>query len=219
MSNLALIQPQRVDFRTSTNADWLDGLPLIAQAGAGGVVAGGGNVGNGALALASVAVGTALGAHLVAVTAVGGATRLTVTDPSGEVTAQGVVGLPLYAAGLTFTLAQGATPFAVEDTFAISVLPTPIDLTGLRFDLQARASATDPAIAMSASTADPVPTILAGTTGGNIAMRKLRASLARSVFQPGAYVYDLLASDPATGLAVPAFYGTLEHVDGVTFLP
>ena len=91
MSNLALIQPRPVTFRTSQNADWLDGLPIIGRPGQGGVIAGSANVGNGGLAVTSVAVGAKRGVHVLRVTSVaGGLAVYSVTDPGGVVTAQGV---------------------------------------------------------------------------------------------------------------------------------
>ncbi|MGU3668020.1 hypothetical protein ACLBX9_27855 [Methylobacterium sp. A49B] len=213
MSNLALIRPRQIVFRTSQNTDWLDGLPIINQPAGGGVVALLGNVGNGALTLASVAVGTRMGPHVAAITAVaGGLAQFTVTDPLGVVTAQGVVGSALYAGGLTFTLAQGTTPFAVSDSFAVSVLPGPLDITGLRFDLDARASkgaATQVLVASSAPADGSAATIVAGTTAGTTAMRVLKATMARCPV--GEYPFDILATDPVTGLTVTAFYGVIKH--------
>lgn len=213
MSNLALIQPRPITFRTSQNTDWLDGLPIISRPGQGGIVAGSSNVGNGALVVASVAAGAKRGVHLVAVTSVsGGLTRFTVSDPAGVVTAQGVAGAQSYAGGLLLSLSIGATPFAVGDTFAVSVLPVPLDISGLTFALDARAakgSATVMLQAFSAPEDGSTPTIVAGTTGGNIAMRVLRAVMARC--PPSTYPFDLLATDPATGLTVTAFYGLIKH--------
>lgn len=213
MSNLALIQPQRVDFDTQQTCDWLDGLPLIGTPGLGGTAVGAANVGNGALTVAAVAAGTALGAHLVAVTGIsGGFTQISVTGPDGAVTGQGVVGLQLYAGGLSFTLAQGATPFAVGDSFAIAVQPVAIDLTGLRFDLDSRVAQGAQTYALQASTADASPTIVNGGTSGVIAMRVPRATMARCAVAPAAgYPYSILATDPATGLTVTAFYGLIHQ--------
>ncbi|MGU3665794.1 hypothetical protein ACLBX9_16570 [Methylobacterium sp. A49B] len=213
MSNLALIRPRRIVFRTSQNTDWLDGLPILGLASQGGVTAIPGNVGNGSLALASVSVGTRLGPHVAQVTSViGGLARFTVTDPLGVVTAQGVVGSALYAGGLTFTLAPGATPYAVGDAFAVSVLPGPLDISGLRFDLDARASkgaATRTLTASSAPADGSAATIVAGTSDGTLAMRVLKATMARCPV--GEYPFDLLATDLATGLTVTAFYGLIRH--------
>lgn len=214
MSNIALIQPQRQDFRTAQNSAWLDGFPLIAQPGAGGVVAGSLNVGNGGLTIASVDVGAAEGVHVLRITGiVGGLTHLTVTDPDDDVTAEGVVGLPLYAGGIQLTLAQGSTPFAVGDTFAIAVLPVPVDLTGLVFTLDARRSAGAATVSLSAISAPPdgsTPTIVAGTTGGNVAMRLLQSAMARC--PPGVYPYNVLAADPVIPDApVTAFFGVITH--------
>ncbi|MCJ2021051.1 hypothetical protein MKK84_27125 [Methylobacterium sp. E-065] len=213
MSNLALIQPRPITFRTSQNTDWLDGLPIVSQPGPGGVVAGSANIGNGSLAIVGVSVGAKRGVHVLVITGVaGGLAAFTVTDPSGLVTGRGVAGVQIYAGGLTLALAQGSMPFAVGDTFAVSVLPAPLDISGLTFALDARAAknaATVMLQAFSAPADGSVPTIVAGTTGGNLAMRVLRATMARC--PPGQYPFDILATDPATGLTVTAFYGLIKH--------
>jgi hypothetical protein len=137
------------------------------------------------------------------------------------VTARGIAGTPIYAAGITLTLSPASVPFAVGDTFAVGVLPVPIDITGIQFDLHVRSTATSANVQLAATSAQPdpavAPTIVTGGAGGQVAMRVLRASLDRARFVPGAYVYDMIAS--ADGLRVTAFYGVLQHVDGVTFLP
>lgn len=210
MSNLALIQPQRVDFDTQQTCDWLDPLPVIGQASLGGVAAAGTNVGTGTLAVASVAAGAALGVYTVAITAPGALARFSVTDPNGALIGQGAAGVPVYAGGITLTLTQGATVFAAGDSFAIGVLPGPVDITGLRFDLDSRASLGSATYALQASTADPTPTIINGATSGVIALRLLKAAMARC--PAGSFPYSILATDPATGLTVPAFYGVIRHV-------
>lgn len=215
MSSLApiqLIQPQRVDFDTTQATDWLDGLPMIGTPGFGGSLAGAANAGNGSLTVQGVAAGTALGAHVVAVTAIAaGLTSVSVTDPNGIVTAQGVVGVPLYAAGLTLALTPGATAFAVGDSFAIGVVPQPVDLTGLEFDLDARMSAGAASIALQATSAGQSPNIANGGPLGVIAMAVARATMARLPVKVEGYPYGITATDPATGLRVPAFYGLIHH--------
>jgi hypothetical protein len=213
VSNLALIPLQPADFDTQQNCDWLDGLPMIGSPGFGGSNAGADNVGQGSLAVAGVDVGAAYGAHVVAVTGIaGGQTYLSVTDPEGIVTGRGVAGLPLYAAGLSLTLSavSGQAALAVGDTFAVAVIPVPVDITGLRFDLDARVSRGAATVAMAASTADATPTIVTGGAAGTVAMRRLRAAMARCPV--GDYPYTITATDPGTGLTVPAFYGTIHHV-------
>ncbi|MCJ2072410.1 hypothetical protein MKK75_27070 [Methylobacterium sp. J-030] len=214
MSNLARIQAQRQDFLTAQNSAWLDGLPIIGQSGAGGVVSGSANVGNGALTVTGVDIGAEQGVHVVQVTGIAsGFAYLTVTDPDGDVTGQGVVGLPLAAGGIHVSLAQGTIPFAVGDTFAVSVLPVPVDITGLVFTLDSRLSATSASFAFQASSAANPQTIAAGTTGGNIAMRLLQPAMAAQ--PPGTYPYNILAADPVadpSGLSpVTAFYGLITH--------
>lgn len=212
MSSLALIQPQRVDFDTTQITDWLDGLPLIGTPSLGGTLAGLLNVGNGRIAVASVGAGTPYGAHVATVTGIAfGLTRISVTAPDGTITASGVVGLPLYAGGLTVTLNPGATPFAVGDSFAIAVVPQAVDLTGLVFDLDARVSVGAASVALRATSGGPNPTIANGGATGTIALVVPRAAMARVPVKPEGYPYAITATDPVTGLTVPAFYGLIHH--------
>ncbi|MDH2313160.1 hypothetical protein [Methylobacterium brachiatum] len=212
MSNLALIQPQRVDFDTTQATDWLDGLPVIGAPGFGGLVAGSANVGNGTLAVPTVVSGTAYGAHEVTVTSIAsGLVRLGVTDPDGVVTGRGVAGVPLYAGGLTLLATPGSVPFAVGDSFAVGVVPVAIDLTGLQFDLDARTAASAATIALQATSAGAGPTIANGGVTGTIAMAVRRATMARTPVKADGYPYAIFATDPASGLRVPAFYGLIHH--------
>ncbi|MGF6252886.1 hypothetical protein ABID82_007289, partial [Methylobacterium sp. PvP062] len=216
MSSLApiqLIQPQRVDFDTTQATDWLDGLPLIGSPSLGGVIAGPSNVGQASFT-ASVAPGTALGVHRVTVAAlVNGLVDLTVLDPSGTITGFGIAGLPFYAGGLTINLTQltGQAALAVDDTFAVSVVPTPVDLTGLVFDLDARQSLGAATIALQATSGGANPSIANGGPLGVIAMAVARATMARLPVKPEGYPYGITATDPATGLRVPTFYGLIHH--------
>lgn len=219
-SNIFAIQPREINFRTQTNADWIDGL-VVWQAGQGGVVAGAGNAGNGALTINAIAPQASVGHHIVTVTSLDGIPRITVQRPDGAVTAAGVVGLPLNAEGVNFTLASGTIAFSVDDTFAIEVLQAPIDISGLTFTLQARLTQNSANVVLSATsvpTDGTPPTILIGNTGGQVALRMRQSAMQRSAFAPGTYVYDILATDPLINLTVPAFFGTIEHVDGVTHL-
>lgn len=212
MSTISLIQPQRVDFDTTQISDWLDGLPMIGRPSLGGSLAGAENAGNGSLTVADVAAGSAYGAHIVTVTGVaGGQTRISVVDPAGRIEANGVVGLPLYAAGLTLTLTQGSAPFVVGDSFAIAVLPAPLDLTGLIFELDARDALGARTFALFASSGGDDPTIANGGIGGTIAMAVPRAVMGRLRIEPKGYPYSITAFDPAEDRRVVAFYGFIFH--------
>lgn len=212
MSNLSLIQPQRVDFDTSQIFDWLDGLPMIGVPGLGGTLAGTSNVGNGTIAVASVGSNAAYSACFVRVTAIAsGQTCLAVVDSANTPIAFGVVGLPVYAAGITFTVTQGATAFAVGDAFAISVVRVPLDISALQFDLDARDTIGAPSVALDASSGGPAPTIINGGASGVLAMAVPRVRMARCAVKLTGYPYVITASDVATGLKVPAFVGTIYH--------
>lgn len=215
MSNLALIQPQRADFDTTQITDWPDGLPMIATPSPGGVVAGTANVGKGSVLVAAVDAGADLsGVQVATVTAVTtGQTYLSVTDLDGTVTGRGVVGLPIYAGGVTFTVSQvaGQPALAVGDTFAIATMPAPVDLSGLRFDLDARVSAASATIALQATSDGASPTIASGGASGTIAMAVPKAVMAKVAVKPEGYPYAITATDLATGQVVPAFYGLIHH--------
>ncbi|WP_426315497.1 hypothetical protein ACN9MF_11260 [Methylobacterium fujisawaense] len=212
MSNLALIQPQRVDFDTQQTCDWLDGLPMIGTPGLGGAVAGAANVGTGLIAVGSVVAGTLVGAHTVSVTGItGGITSVSVTDPRGIVTGQGVVGAPIYAAGITLALTPGATAFAVGDSFAVAVVPVAVDITGLQFDLDARDTVDAASIALQATSGGSSPTIVSGGATGLIAMTVPQLAMAQLPAKADGYPYAILATDPSTGRRVPAFYGLIHH--------
>ncbi|MGX9981991.1 hypothetical protein [Methylobacterium fujisawaense] len=213
MTNLTLIQPQAVNFRTAQSVDWLDSFPIIGRAGAGGVVPGTGNVGTGSLVLSGVAAGTQRGAHVCTVTGIkGGQTYLSVADPDGDVTGQGVVGLPLTAGGLALTVNQGATPFSVGDTFAVGVLTVPLDITGIVFRLAAMLNTGSRTIVLAAASAyddGSVPTMGAGTVDGALGMQLRQAAMARCAV--GDFPYAVTGTDPDTGLTVPVFLGTIRH--------
>lgn len=209
---IQMIQPQRVDFDTTQATDWLDGLPLIGTPGYGGAIAGGANVGNGGLASVSATIGAMFGAYLVTVTAIAfGLTRVGVTAPDGTIVGAGVVGLPIFAGGVAFTVQQGSTPFAVGDSFAIAVVPVAVDVTGLVFDLDARVSVGSASIALQATSGGANPTIGNGGAGGTIAMVVPKPVMARVPVKLDGYPYAITATDPTTGLKVPVFYGRIFH--------
>lgn len=215
-TNILSIQPRQVDFRTQANADWMDTL-VVWQAAYGAVLAGHGNAGNGTLTVSGVAPSTMLGPHLVTISQAAPVALFSVTDPSGAITGQGAAGLVAFAGGISFSLSAGGTAFAVGDTFAIGVLPQPIDITGIKFDLQVRDSAISPVVDFAASSrpADGgTPTIVAGTSGGQVAMAVRQPRMQQ--LPAGSYVYDIIAS--ADGVMLPAFYGALTHVDGAGLL-
>ena len=85
-------------------------------------VAGGSNTGNGTVGAITVANAAKAGAYTLKVTkAATNAGDFQVTDPDGHVVGLGTVAVAFSGGGLGFTLADGATDFAVGDTFAITV--------------------------------------------------------------------------------------------------
>ncbi|MCC7271413.1 MAG: head decoration protein [Alphaproteobacteria bacterium] len=99
-------------------------LGRVATATPATGAAAGGNTGNGVLGAVTVGAGAAPGIHRLTVTAAaanGGA--FMVRDPAGKVVGIGAVGVAFAGGGLAFTLADGATDFAVGDAFTITVAP------------------------------------------------------------------------------------------------
>ena len=218
MSSLAQIRAREANFHTCQVTDWLDGLPVIVLPGAGGVVAGASNVGRGSLVVAGVDAGAEIGGtQVAAITAIaGGLTYLTVTDLDGTVTGEGVVGAPLYAGGVSFTLNQVANQpaLAVGDTFAVSVLPQPLDISGLIFTLDSRIASGSATFALRA-TSDPndpsLSRILNGGPTGTLALQVPQAVMAACPVSPSPYPHNIYATDPVSGLRVTAFYGVIAH--------
>lgn len=85
-------------------------------------VAGGSNTGNGAMGAITVDNNAIAGDYVLTVTkAATNAGDFQVVDPNGKVVGLGTVAAAFSGGGLSFTLADGATDFAVGDTFTITV--------------------------------------------------------------------------------------------------
>lgn len=84
--------------------------------------AGGSNTGNGAMGAITVDNNAIAGDYvLTVIKAATNAGDFQVVDPNGKVVGLGTVAAAFSAGGLSFTLADGATDFAVGDTFTITV--------------------------------------------------------------------------------------------------
>ena len=92
------------------------GMVLAAAASA---VATAGNAGNGTISAVTDRVGVQPGIYLVAFTA---PTQFRVVDPDGEEVGTGKTGTA-FAGPIGFTITAGATPFAANDGFTITVAP------------------------------------------------------------------------------------------------
>lgn len=97
-------------------------IAILTSANAGQVTANAENAGNGVLNGIVVTSAAVTGSYLVSVTAAGAeGAKYTVTGPGGNEVGKGVAGTQFVGGGLTFDLAEGATPFAKGDEFAIAV--------------------------------------------------------------------------------------------------
>lgn len=82
----------------------------------------GSNTGNGVMGAVTLGAGAKEGDYkLTIVEPAANAGAFVVEDPSGSVVGHGTVGVAFAAAGLSFTLADGATDFVAGDTFKITV--------------------------------------------------------------------------------------------------
>jgi hypothetical protein len=82
----------------------------------------GSNTGNGVMGAITVGSGAIPGVYVLKVTkAAANAGDFEVIDPQGDVMGVGTVGVAFNTGGLSFTLADGATDFIVNDSFNITV--------------------------------------------------------------------------------------------------
>jgi hypothetical protein len=99
---------------------------LIAQITAANALtptADGGNTGNGTIGSVTVTSAAITGSYLLTITeAAANGGMFEVVDPTGAVVGEGTVGQAFTGGGLTFTLADGATDFAVDDSFTLAVV-------------------------------------------------------------------------------------------------
>lgn len=97
-------------------------LAKLTAANAGSASAVAGNTGNGTVTGITVTNAAITGTYRVQVTAAatnGG--TIAVTDPNGDQVGIGAVGTAFTGGGITFTLGDGSTDFAVGDAFNIAV--------------------------------------------------------------------------------------------------
>lgn len=119
--------------RARENVTLMQGLKLAAgtvlgllSSGAASSAAGGGNTGNGTMGAVTVTSPAQVGVYTLTITAAAAnAGSFSVTAPDGTVIGTGTVAVAFSAGGLAFTLADGATDFAVNDTFTITVTKVP----------------------------------------------------------------------------------------------
>jgi hypothetical protein len=84
--------------------------------------AGGSNTGNGTMGAITVGDSAQPGDYVLKITeAATNAGDFQVVDPAGDVVGNGTVAVAFSGGGLSFTLADGSTDFAVGDTFTITV--------------------------------------------------------------------------------------------------
>jgi hypothetical protein len=100
-------------------------LGRFLASGVGAAVAGGSNTGNGTMGAITVGATAKVGVYTLKIVKVAAnAGDFVVTNSDGQVVGNGTVAVAFSQAGLSFTLADGATDFALGDTFTITVTGT-----------------------------------------------------------------------------------------------
>lgn len=98
-------------------------IALITAANALTPTADAGNTGNGTIGSVTVTSAAITGDYVLNITeAAANAGTFEVVDPMGLLIGEGTVGQAFTGGGLTFTLADGSTDFAVDDSFTLAVL-------------------------------------------------------------------------------------------------
>lgn len=224
-SQILTIIPRRQDFEVGTNEDWVDGFAFVV-ASAPIEVADPTNKGNGTVGIVTVQPYTPLGTYRILITDIeAGATfyalSLLQAGSGASDLARGVVGVPLSVNGMTLTVNQGSTAFAIDDGFSLAVLGAMNDITGIRFDMQLRrtlgtASDYPATVVLAASTevqaGQAAPTLVGSGAGGTLSIA-LRAPQMLAI-PPALYDYDLIARDG--DITRRAYSGTVNVVPGVT---
>ena len=117
IENVTLMQGQKLAAGTV--------LGLLSS-GAATATAAGGNTGNGTMGAITVTSPAQVGDYTLTITAAAAnAGTFSVTAPDGTTVGTGTVAVAFSEGGLAFTLADGATDFAVNDSFTISVTKVP----------------------------------------------------------------------------------------------
>lgn len=97
-------------------------IALITAANALTPTAAAGNTGNGTIGSVTVTSAAISGDYILTITeAAANGGKFELLDPTGYPVGEGQVGQPFTGGGLTFTLSDGATDFAVEDSFTLNV--------------------------------------------------------------------------------------------------
>lgn len=97
-------------------------IALLTAANAAVATADAGNTGNGVMGSITVDSKAITGTYVLTITsAAANGGKFLLVDPLGAEVGEGTVGVAFSGGGLSFTLADGATDFAVDDAFTIAV--------------------------------------------------------------------------------------------------
>ena len=198
-------------------------MPVITTYtyGATSSLADAGNTGDGSMGAVTVTGQPRPGTWTLTITAEAvDAGTFTLTDPAGRVSpTTGTVGVAYAAEGLSFTLSDGASDFAIGDTIAIT-----IPATGLAFESRA-AGAWSNDITLEAITPDPdLGAVFSFTNmNGGLANPVVDDALSKIGTDWATMIVNCLNSNDVTALdTIKTFgegrYGTLVHQPLVSFV-
>ncbi len=208
-TNLLSLPLLSVTFETATNESWRDGV-AFATAGSVAPYANSGNTGSGTVSSASVTAGAYIGDYTV-----------TMTGPT-------TFGFQIrwlhhrYGCDrrVVFCVRHvphrnvGGDPFAAGDGFTLTVLPQPIDLTGIRFVMQMRTASASAQILISGDTNDG--TLVNGETNGVLGIAIPQSEMARVPVSAAGSPYVLDIVGIADGDQLRCVTGTNTVVLGIT---
>lgn len=97
-------------------------IAMITAANAATPTPDGGNTGDGVMGTITTGSAAVTGTYVLTITeAVAAGGKFELVDPLGTLVGEGSVGVAFDAGGLSFTLADGAADFVVDDSFTIAV--------------------------------------------------------------------------------------------------
>ncbi|WP_449411102.1 hypothetical protein [Methylobacterium komagatae] len=203
-TNLLSLPLLAVAVETATNESWRDAV-AFAVAGTVTYTPTIGNTGNGTITYLTVTAGSPIGDYTLTLT---GTMQYRFTDPDGYVIGAGVIGQPFSASGVSLALNAGTVPFVSGDSFTITVLPEPIDITGIRFVMQMRAANVSAQGLSTNTSASPQVLVQGDTDDGTMINGGSGGVLGLAI------PHDVMANVPLTMTDAPHLFDIVGIADG-----
>lgn len=148
MTNILALPLLLVSMETGTNESFRDAFAFTSAADLRGYQTAL-NVGNGTLADLSAEPAAEIADYTLQLT---GPDTFRVLNPDGSVFGLGKVNVPFSDGGLAFTVIRGGVAFVPGDSFTLSVVPAPIDISGIRFRADVRRDLSTSSVLFSVDT-------------------------------------------------------------------